>query len=189
MESTEKTCWRNLIARCCNPNAHNYTYYGARGITVCDRWLKSYDDFLTDMGNKPSPEMQIDRINNNGNYEPGNCRWTTQTQNARNKRNNHIIHHGKCASEVAAGLGVTQYALRTRLYRGVKPDDAITIPFRRRSKTKLLLWNGKMSRAGALARKYGLTYDQLKNRLLAGWSLRQALLTPRLRGRDKIVPD
>ena len=75
-----------MIKRCIQPNHSNYPYYGARGIKVCDRWLESINNFYEDMGFKPFPTAKLDRIDNNGNYEPSNCRWATVTENNRNKR-------------------------------------------------------------------------------------------------------
>jgi hypothetical protein len=71
--------------RICNPKASNYQYYGGRGITICERWRK-FENFFADMGPRPSPAHSIDRIENNGNYEPGNCRWATAVEQNRNKR-------------------------------------------------------------------------------------------------------
>ncbi len=73
--------WDAMIQRCTNPNNKKYHRYGGRGITVCDRWRNSFQAFYTDMGQRPFPKAQIDRVNNNGNYEPNNCKWVTSAYN------------------------------------------------------------------------------------------------------------
>lgn len=77
-------CWRNMIHRCHTPTHRSFPYYGARGIKVCERW-HDYANFLADMGEAP-PRLEIDRINNDGDYEPGNCRWATRSVQNSNKR-------------------------------------------------------------------------------------------------------
>lgn len=78
--------WKSMKARCYNEKSAAYPDYGGRGITICDRWKESFVNFYEDMGEPPTPKHQIDRINNNGNYEPNNCRWATQLQNVNNQR-------------------------------------------------------------------------------------------------------
>ena len=80
--------WFSMKDRCNNTKNKNYKNYGERGIKVCDRWLESFDNFYEDMGERPSSKHQLDRIDNNGNYEPSNCRWTLPQSNVINRRKN-----------------------------------------------------------------------------------------------------
>lgn len=83
----EKRVWYDMKNRCYLPTLKDYKDYGARGITVCDRWRYSFDNFLEDMGRRPSPKHTLDRKDVNGNYEPSNCRWVTWSVQATNRRN------------------------------------------------------------------------------------------------------
>jgi hypothetical protein len=84
----EYDIWVKMKQRCYNSNNNDYKNYGNRGITICDRWLNSVENFLEDMGKRPNSDYSIDRINNDGNYEPSNCRWATKSEQNNNKRNN-----------------------------------------------------------------------------------------------------
>jgi hypothetical protein len=89
-KSKEYTAWDHMKRRCMNSSHPKYKNYGGRGITVCEAWL-DFINFYRDMGDCPSPKHSLDRINNNGNYEPENCRWATFQQQQNNRRDNIII--------------------------------------------------------------------------------------------------
>lgn len=119
--SSEYNSWSNMKARCYKPSTIRFENYGGRGITVCDRWKNSFENFLEDMGLKPTPKHSIDRIDVNGNYEPNNCRWATTKQQACNtRRNRHITYNGETkllvewAKELNVGYMTLTHHLRTK---------------------------------------------------------------------------
>lgn len=98
-KSLEYHSWYNMKTRCYNKNYDGFENYGARGITVCDRWRNSFENFYADMGPKPNKDYSLDRINTNGNYEPSNCRWATKSEQVRNQRKKESTAGIKCKSK------------------------------------------------------------------------------------------
>lgn len=121
--------WWAMVQRCGYPKHIEYARYGARGISVCERW-KSFDGFLADMGERPVG-MTIDRIDNAGNYEPGNCRWATRLQQANNCRKNTVVEYGGQALSIAdwsRQSGIGAQVISKRLRRNWPAELAITLP-------------------------------------------------------------
>jgi hypothetical protein len=123
--------WNNMRRRCQDPENPNYRSYGARGISVCDRW-QIFENFLADMGERPARGLELDRIDNDGNYEPGNCRWATRMQQAENKTTNRrltIDGETKTVSEWGrlTGLGLKRISARINKL-GWTPERAILEP-------------------------------------------------------------
>lgn len=119
-KSPEYNVWLAMRRRCRSESDVKYADYGGRGIKVCARWAESFEKFLADMGPRPSAKHEIDRRDNDGNYEPGNCRWATRTQQNRNTRRTHFVTlNGErmAMSECAERLGVTRGTIEHALKR------------------------------------------------------------------------
>jgi len=113
-KSRTYSIWGNMRTRCTNPNYKQYKDYGGRGISICERWL-DFANFLEDMGEAPEGKT-LDRIDNNGNYEPGNCRWATGLEQMSNRANT-VMFEGKALPIWAEELGMNYYTLYSRLKR------------------------------------------------------------------------
>ncbi len=118
----EYKTWAGIKRRCYNVKTKDYQRYGGRGIKVCDRWLESFENFLEDMGQRPSDQHSIDRHpDNNGNYEPGNCRWATIEEQARNRRSTKLITlwgFTGTQGQIVERFGISAATLRGRVNRG-----------------------------------------------------------------------
>lgn len=122
----EYTIWNSMKYRCYNKKYKEYDLYGGRGIKVCKSWLDSFENFIRDMGDRPSGKHSIERINTNGNYEPSNCKWATSKEQAKNRRSNRWIeYNGKkmILKEWADHLEMTPSQIIYRFNKGMDFRD------------------------------------------------------------------
>lgn len=128
--------WVGMRARCTQKTHPSYKYYGARGIKVCPRW-ESFENFDCDMGAGFDEGLELDRKDNDGHYEPGNCRWVSGKTNCRNRSSNHFFEisgERKTITEWAEESGIHKSALRHRINQGWPPDRILLAPIKQRQK-------------------------------------------------------
>lgn len=169
--------WRSMMRRCYEKTATGYHRYGGRGLRVCDDW-HTFENFFADMGHPP-PGHQLDREENDGNYEPGNCRWVLPKVNMRNRSNNKRYEfQGKSRSiaEIAEMVGLPRKCLEQRLRHGVPFDQAVSTPVENHE--TLIVVDGKEMNVSDAAKLYGLKPYVLNSRIVRGWPLEEALKTP-----------
>lgn len=162
--------WRGMVRRCHLACAREYHRYGWRGIRVCERWRASFDAFLEDMGPAPNGR-ELDRIDNDGNYEPSNCRWATRREQVRNtRRSTRLTGFGKTMNLVdwAEEYGMNKVTLLGRLRKGLSLEDAVKAPVRK-SYARVV---PSEVRARILSlRAAGLTYVEISKRVGCSKSL------------------
>lgn len=144
--------WSSMKARCFHPSTRNFADYGGRGITVCARWRDSFEAFYEDMGPRPSPDHSIDRIDVNGNYEPGNCRWATSLEQGSNKRNNRLVEvqgQRMTLAEACRLSPLSRNSILRRIEGGMSVEDALSLPpdrsqgSRRKSNNRYIDFQGR----------------------------------------------
>jgi hypothetical protein len=163
--SPERATLYRIRHRCkAKPGTHNYKSYVKRGITVCERWQgkNSYPNFLEDMGRRPGPGYSIDRIDNDGDYTPENCRWATRSEQQRNKQNNWCIEfegERTTLAEVSDRTGISVEVLQHRFSVGWSDQDIAKVPVRKHTKRKPV----------EIGQRFGsrvvLALDHVKNRM------------------------
>lgn len=129
--------WEAMRNRCLRPTFHKFPHYGGRGIKICDRWMKSFKNFITDMGPRPSPNHSLDRIDNDGDYTPENCRWADRYEQANNMSTNRLVQfNGKTQTLAMWGreLGFHKSLIPCRLRNGWSMERAMSTPPRPRPK-------------------------------------------------------
>lgn len=131
--SKEYTAWQNMKERCMNVNKEEYVNYGGRGIKVCDRWLESFSNFYEDMGEAYDESYSLDRIDNNGNYSPENCRWASKKEQSLNTRSNVRINYN------SENLTIREWAEKTKI-----PVSTITYRYYKNMSTEKIFYKGKL---------------------------------------------
>lgn len=129
-KTSEFWAWVSMKERCTNPKLRSYKNYGGRGIKVCARWMQSFGNFIADMGWKPSPNHSLDRKDNDGDYTPENCRWSTSFEQGSNMRKSVLITaFGKtlCAEEWGRKTGISAPTIRHRIRSGIPTELALTV--------------------------------------------------------------
>jgi len=177
--SREYGIWTGIKSRCLNPKVKSFKHYGERGISICDRWLNSFDAFLKDMGRSPTDKHSIDRIDNDGNYEPNNCRWATYSEQARNKRNFSksvgvilvsINGETKSVPDWCKHYKCTLPSAYLRLRQGLKGEAIF------KTRRMQLTMNGITDTTGGWAARTGLKVSTISMRVNSyGWSVERAL--------------
>lgn len=164
--------------RCSYKKSKHYKNYGGRGIRVCKRWLNSFENFYADMGSRPSSKYSIDRINNDGDYKPSNCRWATRKEQCNNTRQNHIITYNGVTltmTQWARKIGLTRNVLKRRLALNWSVERSLNTPFDPRK--RLFTKNGNTFRLSAWCKKLSIKMTTVYGRLRRGWSIERALFT------------
>lgn len=128
----EHRAWTGMKKRCSYSRYPDFYRYGGRGISVCERWESSFENFLADMGARPSPKHSLDRINNDGNYEPSNCRWATKKEQANNRKPRRTEPNSIATK--ARQAGINYRTLLMRLSSGWEPSEALSEPLAKRKK-------------------------------------------------------
>lgn len=181
--------WHRMIRRCTDSRDKAFRNYGGRGIKVCERWTArgyGFDLFLADVGMRPSPELSLDRINNDGDYEPGNVRWATKSTQNRNTRHTRLITwNGRTASlaEWSEITGLPALRIGSRLHRGWSIEKTLSTPadkktrYSNRPNARKITFNGATKSLSEWSRQLGISMTALSRRIRE-WGIERALAMP-----------
>jgi hypothetical protein len=178
--TSEYRTWLGMRQRCSNPNKSCYKYYGARGIKVCDRWNNSFEAFFADMGKKPTPKYTLERVDNNGNYCPENCKWIHNSEQPNNRGNvSRYEFNNKYLTlkEIALELGLKKHTIYSRISRGWDPQKALSEPIKNHKLGKYE-YLGEHLTLTEINRRLGFPSCLIWKRLKRGWTFEDAISMP-----------
>ena len=170
----------NMMRRCYNPDAEDYPNYGGRGIEVCPGWhdIAAFIAWIeANLGPRPDG-CTLDRIDNDGNYQAGNVKWSTAAEQGRKRHSSHLLSlngETKCITEWSETVGINRSTIYTRLQRGWSVERALTMSTRN---TRLLTLDGETKSLAEWSRDIGIDRTTIRDRLRLGWSVERALTTP-----------
>ena len=172
--------FRSMIYRCYNENNHAYKYYGGKGVTICDEWLQSFDNFYNwALLNGYKEGLSIDRIDVNGSYSPKNCRWATMEEQSRNRTNTVLVeYNGKKMTlrEWSEELNISLSTISKRRFRGWTDKEIIEgRPKRKRVANIYLQYNGKTLSIREWSKELNTKEGTIRTRLDRGWSIEESL--------------
>jgi len=186
-KTPEYRVWTHMTQRCTNKTDGSYKNYGARGIKVCDRWLHSFENFYADMGKRPTEKHSIERKNNNGDYEPDNCKWATKKEQCNNRRSSHMLTLNGETKTMSQWSDITGISIGTLWARieglGWSVEKALTVPL---EKKQTITYKGITKTISQWAKVIGVKPRTLQSRINDhGWSVEKALFTTA--GTDKYL--
>lgn len=175
-KSKEWNAWASMMQRCHNPKNKRFYSHGGRGIKVCERWMDSYENFLKDMGRAPTEKHSLDRKDNDGNYEPSNCKWSTKKEQANNTRRNIRVEYlGRVQTlmQWCDELAIPYLKAKARINRGMSPERAFKLtPDGARIDSVFLELNGRTQTLTEWSKELNKPYSTLRR-----WSKKKQLLT------------
>jgi hypothetical protein len=183
----EYRVWKAMRQRCHSPNSRMFRFYGAKGVTVCDRWRNSFQNFIDDMGERPSPQHSIERVDVELGYCPENCTWATREEQDRNRRDNvFVVYEGQrmVLTDAAEASGIPFNTLRARLERNWPPEQLFSASgthHRMPPGTKFVVYQGAQMTVKEAAAASGVNAATLNGRIRKGWPEDQ-LFSPAVKG-------
>ena len=174
--------WKGIKRRCLNPSEPAYKNYGGRGVSIYPEWAENFELFYAEIGDPPTSEHTVERINNDLGYIPGNVKWATRLEQRRNRRSNVFYEyngHKYMLRDLSEKYGISFPALVYRIItKGWTVKEAVETPVNIQSQNLSTMWNGRKCLIADIAKATGADYRLLRSRILSGWPVEDAIQAP-----------